>query len=115
MKQEKAEQLKTKIEHTLGSGWVSKVWENLGWHVCWQNGAVSLHYSEHTNADGFWAMVGDIGSGTGNIELTPRSGEHYTDPVEAVQKAIEYAQEADIKRRQIMLSCAGVLLSLGTG
>jgi len=113
MKHEKAEQLKTEIERTLGSGWVGHVWDNLGWRVCWQNGAVCLHYCEHGNADGFWAMVGDIGSGTGNIELTPRSGEHYIDPLKAVKAAIEYAQEADVERRQIMLSCAGVLLGLG--
>jgi hypothetical protein len=58
-------------------------------------------------------MVGDIGSGTGNCELTPRGISHSTDPLKAVTKAIEYAQEADVERRQIMLSCAGVLLKLG--
>jgi len=110
---EEAEQLKTEVERALGSGWKGHVWENLGWHVDWQNGAVSLHYSENTKINGFWAMVGEIGSGTGNCELTPRSAGQYASPLEAVRKAIEYAQEADIERRQIMLSCAGVLLSLG--
>lgn len=113
MKHEKAEQLKTEVEHTLGSGWKGHVWENINWHVDWKNGAVSLHYSEHTKVNGFWAMVGDIGSGTGNVELTPRDVHHYADPLEAVRKAIEFAQEADVERRQIMLSCAGVLLGLG--
>jgi len=109
----KAEQLKIEVERILGSGWKGRVWGNLGWHVDWQNGAVSLHYSEYIKVKGFWAMVGEIGSGTGNPQLVPRDAEHYADPLEAVRKAIEYAQEEDVKRRQIMLSCAGVLRDLG--
>ena len=107
----RADQISKEVVAILGGGWKGRVWENLGWHVAWENGAVCLHYDERSNK--FWAMVGDIGSGTGNAELTPSATYHYTDPLKAVTKAIEYAQEEDIKRRQIMLSCAGVLLKLG--
>lgn len=101
------------VEKNLGKGWEGRVWENLGeWHVAWQNGAVCLHFSPYRNE--YWAMVGNIGEGTGNVELTPRETTYHKEPRDAVKVAIEYAQEQDIKRRQIMLSCAGVLLSLGT-
>lgn len=107
----KADKIKRDVEKILGSDWSSHVWENLGWHVSWQNGAVCLHYEERGN--NFWSMVGDIGSGTGNCELTPSTTRHSADPLKAVKWAIKYAQEADEERRSIMLSCAGVLLKLG--
>jgi hypothetical protein len=107
----KADRINENVVAILGSGWRGRVWDNLGWHVAWQNGAVCLHYDERS--DKFWAMVGDIDSGTGNAELTPRGTQAWRDPCKAVRKAIEYAQNADVERRQIMLSCAGVLLSLG--
>lgn len=111
MDKSRADKINKEVIAILGSGWKGRVWENLGWHVAWQNGAVCLHYAERSN--NFWSMVGDIGSGTGNAELTPRDTYHYRDPLKAVTKAIEYAQNADVERRQIMLSCAGVLLRLG--
>lgn len=107
----KADKIKHDVEKILGSGWKGRVWDNLGWHVAWQNGAVCLHYDERSN--NFWSMVGPIGSGVGNIELTPRDTSHYKKPITAVKRAIKYAQEADLERREIMLSCAGVLSKLG--
>lgn len=73
--------------------WDVRVWENLGWHIAWVNGAVSLHYDEYNRSDNrrFWAMVGDVRSMTGNAELTPRTCRRFVSPVAAVRAACDYA------------------------
>jgi hypothetical protein len=86
---EEAEALGKKVEKRLGAGWKARVWENLGWHVAWDNGAVKLHYDASRRR--FWTMVGDIGSVCGNTTLTPRDPKSFVNPVCAVRAACDYA------------------------
>jgi hypothetical protein len=98
----------------LGPGWIGKVWRNLGWHVLWVNGAVSLYYSQPLGVGSvsYWAMIGDIGSTAGSIELTERNCPHFKTPRKAVIHACEYAQKQHaIERVPIMQSVAKVLRS----
>lgn len=109
--EQQARVIGAKVCGILGKGWKVNVWENLGWHVSWYNGAVSLHYSPQMD-EKFWAMVGPIGSGAGSVELTPRTGKHFAGPIRAIRAAIEFAQEQNKEREQIMKSCSTVLMDL---
>ena len=93
MKQTKqhAEEIGKKTSERLGPGWSCRVWDNVGWHVAWDNGAVKLHYDHW--ADNYWAMIGEVGSAGGLPDLTPETIFHSKSPVLAVLKAIMYANE----------------------
>jgi len=100
------------VRNKLGSGWRYNVWENLGWHVEWIKGAVSLHYNKQTKR--FWAMVGPVDSGAGHMDLTPQvSTCSSPDPIEAVRIAIKFAFEVVEKEWEpIMTSMRNVILNL---
>jgi len=101
----------TMVQTILGPGWKCNVWENLGWNVSWTNGAVVLHYSPQMDKK-YWSMVGQIYSGAGDVELTPKTVKYYKEPISAIRAAIEYAQKANKEREQIIESCSTVLMDL---
>jgi hypothetical protein len=92
MKECKARRIAKEVKSKLGPGWISRVWENLGWHVEWINGAVHINYAETPTGDYFWFMIGQPGSGTGHIDFFA-GPEQYADPVMAALAASIMAKE----------------------
>jgi hypothetical protein len=80
MTKAKAEKLGVRVLKELGEGWTMEVWDNLGWHVHWINGGVSLACLENTSKP-FWAMVGDPKDpGTGHVVFASGDAECSADP-----------------------------------
>lgn len=100
-----------KICYTLGPGWEGRVWENLGWHVAWQNGSVTLYYS--VRGDYYHVLIGEPGGCGGHMDLT-FDGNSNSDPKKAIMAACECAQTVFEKQwKPIQLSVANVVLNLG--
>lgn len=94
----------------LGKKWKGRVWENLGWHCAWQNGAVTLH--RETMGDYYFAFVGTPWGYGGHMDLN-RGNSHDKDPKKAIMKACEMAQKVfETEWRPIMFSVATVVLNL---
>jgi len=81
--------LATKVEKILGKKWKSYVWENLGWHVSWGNGAIRLSWSSYDEK--FWCLVGSVGSGIGHMDFH-RVGKSSKNPKTAIKMAIKGAK-----------------------
>ena len=85
-----AQKLADKISAVLGKNWKSEVWENLGWHVDWTNGAISLNYNEYRSQ--FWCFVGEPNSGTGHLDFHDIST-HSSDPIKVIKASIHNARK----------------------
>jgi len=79
-----------KYQKCLGVGWKTRIHENIGWHLCWRNGSVSVFYEPGVNP-AFWAMIGPPDSGVGTCELTPSRIPHFKTPELAVEAACNFA------------------------
>ena len=87
-----AEQIASRYRDMLPEPqWLLRIWENLGWHIMWTQGAVQLYYEP--DGGKFWAMVGTPGSAGGHMDLRPDS-KHFSDPLKAVRVAAQRAQVA---------------------
>lgn len=73
-----------------GSGWHYRIHENLGWHVGWYNGPLSL--SRHVHDGTWWTlMTSDLThTGCGEVFWTPRH-KRFPTPTEAVQYQLDLA------------------------
>ena len=78
------------LAETLGSGWVPKVWENLGWHYAARSPCDRLSVHSSYGA-GFSAYLNEPGSVGG------RWAEHGDTPQEAIDATVA-AAVADYKR-----------------
>lgn len=107
-----AEKIRHDIITRLGPGWTGRVWENLGWHVAWHNGALKLHYEPRTKS--YWAMVGDVDdSHGGHLDLARGKTRDSGDPVKAVMAACENAQKVFREKWEpIQFSVAKIVLEL---
>lgn len=75
------------LKRMKGKGWKVRIWENIGWHYCVENGPLSVHAS----GDGmFDCLLGVKGTGEGlwNGPGDPR----HSDPNEVVRLQIEHAK-----------------------
>ena len=87
--------------------WRLNIWENLGWHISWRHGCVSLYYEERDNR--FWAMVCYPGHHGGHMDLQP-DGKHFRDPLVAVRHAAEQAQAAYREKWMPIIASVEVIL-----
>lgn len=98
------------LDPDCDGNWQGRVWDNLGWHCCWKNGAVNLHYE--WDLQYYWAMVGSLDDSFGHNALTADL-EPTDDPKEAIRLACDYAIDVFEKEwKPIQLSVAQVRLSL---
>ncbi len=119
MERKEVEKLGEQVAQKLGLGWETRIWNNLGWHVSWINGAVSVYYAEgycavvNGQKKPFWAMVGDPGTGSGHMNLTPRAIPHFRTAREAARSACKFAmQQIQKEWKPIESSVARVLLQV---
>lgn len=99
---QKADTHCSNIFKMLGKGWEGYMWEHFGWHCAWQNGAVVMHYSASTKQ--YFCLIGFGCSGRGMS---------HSDPIKAIRKACEYAQQViETEWKIVELSVANVVLGL---
>lgn len=93
MKTEKvATNFAKKILAKLPEGWKYDVWENLGWHVQWINGAVNLNYDECTKH--FWCRIGSLSCpGTEHMDFWDIELDWSKHPIDAIKRACKQANE----------------------
>lgn len=102
MNRKQAINIRDRVLDDLPGPWEGRVWENLGWHVSWTCGAVSLHYSSpgfgaELHWKPFWCMVGDLDSGTGLSHFHSRASildRAFATPQEAVRAVCDDAMKA---------------------
>lgn len=85
-----AEKIARKVAAKLPNGWRCNIWENLGWHVEWHKGAISLHYEWPERY--FWCMAGMIDSCTGDLDLSRDPIRRFDDPIAAIKHICRYAK-----------------------
>jgi len=85
-----AEIIGQKVYKQLGKGWKPYIWENLGWHVHWCNGAICLNYTSREKT--FWCMIGAPNSGTGHLDFG-RNLKYSKNPKQAIRIACKIARE----------------------
>lgn len=90
MTKQEVDKLGKKILRKLGKGWKYTIWENLGWHVHWINGSITLNCCTYTGENMFYYMIGPPNSAVGHIDFT--SIESYKDPSKAVKAGIVEAE-----------------------
>jgi len=73
-----------------GHGWHLRVWENMGWHYCAQNGGMTVHLSSLKH-EKYFALL-DYGSGGGGLAHWTDQN-IYADPNKAVRVQLEIAQK----------------------
>lgn len=90
-----ADQAAARMLEQLPEGWVSRVWQNLGWHAAARCGTVEVHISASRRGaePTFYALVSpDAGrAGTGLASWTPERTTPYTHPLEAARAAVDAA------------------------
>jgi len=84
----KAQTHAQEVLEILGAGWTLRVWNNIGWHCAWQNGAIHLHYEP--SGSYYHVLIGRVGDYGGHMDLS--SDNRSTDPKEAIRSAIQEAQ-----------------------
>ncbi len=73
-----------KHSEALGPAWKPCVWENLGWHISWENGAFTLYYSSDDKK--FSVLIG------GHSDFHDAHKIHRRDPLMAIRLAAQCAQ-----------------------
>jgi len=71
-----------------GKGWKYETWDNLGWHVQWTLGRLTLHYSRYSNK--FSTLISDDDKCIGGAPHWSRTCS-CEDPNEAVAADLKYA------------------------
>lgn len=86
----KAQAFGKKIQARLrGDNWTIRVWENLGWHVCWRLGRVSLYYASYDH--NFSCLIADDDTAPGSGSPVWTTNFSSSDPNAAVKHDLDYA------------------------
>ena len=95
----------------LGDSWKGRVWDNLGWHVCWQWGSVTMYYSTYRKQ--YHCLIGEPDGCGGHIDLSQDIAGMSDDPKEAIRMACDTALEVIQQEwKPIEFSVSVVRLSL---
>lgn len=99
---EEAWRIGQKVAKQLGQDWKVRIWENVGWHVTWTKGAITVHYEEGATNQHFWCLVGPVNSGLGHLDLNVgMRDDHvcqgYRTARGAIRNAVREAQECIVK------------------
>ena len=93
--EKKADAHAEKVLAILGDKWTGNVWENLGWHVSWQWGSVTLYYSHYRQQ--YHSLIGEPNGCGGHMDLTQDGAGFSKDPQKAIRLACDYAIEVSQK------------------
>lgn len=84
-----------KIKKKLkGKGWKIRVWENLGWHVAWHLGRVSLYPSQYSDGPvKYHTLISDNDDSLGSGACMWTRNNYSEDPNEVVRQDLQYCLE----------------------
>lgn len=80
-----------KLAKSLGKGWKTEVWENMGWHWCLHYGPIRLCTS-YTDVDAnpsYFVLISDSVTDTGGGAMMWTGDTTSDDPREAIRKGIK--------------------------
>lgn len=109
--QEQCDKVLTILDPDCKGTWVGRVWYNLGWHVSWQWGSVTMYYDVCDKQ--YDCLIGAPDGCGGHMDLSQNGAGMSDDPKEAIRLACDHAIEVFEKEwKPIQLSVASVRLSL---
>jgi len=74
-----------------GTGWKTRVWDNLGWHVGWELGRVSLHVENYADGNVFSCLIADDDKSIGAGACSWTTSFTSKDPNEVVEHDLKHA------------------------
>ena len=112
MKKSEAQKIGKEVRLGLGKDWKVRVWNNFGWHVNWNNGAICLNYTENaTDSKHFWTMVGEPGRGTGHMDFYGYyNSKSWDTPEQAIFNACKNAQKIIKERWQPIIDSVNQIM-----
>lgn len=76
------------LKRFKGKGWGLRVWNNMGWHVAFQNKGLNVHTSRPAfGRTTFYALLSDEAGGSGGLAAWSPGSRYFHDPNKAAQAA----------------------------
>jgi len=80
------------IKRFKGKGWTHYIWKNMGWHLAFHNGALTVYPHEGLGGVRFSALHSDRLNGTGGLACWTPGHKEWKDPNRAAKHATACAR-----------------------